>query len=677
MGIERLLRTTIVAPAGRADDVLTSLVRFGEFHPLANEDLQMVWRLKPLYERARKLYLELESAIRALDIEGGSGVIEVILKGEPDPEEIGVKGLEELLDVLHHRAEPILDELRRLEKRGEELRSEIEGLEKVRSRLQVRIQAGLNLSTLTRLRYIYAAAFIAFRKDLEEILASLVEAAVFYQQFSREQVLLLVLASPSRRENIVRALRVFSLTPLEAEEGEGVEVLKERLREVEEDLEELKREARGLAEKREMLRLEKGRELESLRSLARDLVAVIQRARGLAGRIIVIEGYVPEGRVGELAREVNGLAYIHMEKPRHRSLGESHPTKLRNNWITEAFRQVTLIHGVPSPHEVDPTPFVSVFLSIFYGIMFADLGQGLVLAMLGLLITIRARGGLRLWGRLLVFLGASATIGGLLIQEAFGFKLTPVTGVKPILELIEHHGGTATISGEAVARLFTFAPLLGFTHVSLALILSTITLFRHGEVGEAIFSKVASLIMYVSGLLFALGFITTRGFEGLLESPEPVPILGLPAALVGGAGLAGVLTAITLLVAGRGIAAMLGLLPGGSVIGQIGTGLLEVLENIIHFMSNTLSYIRVSILMIIHVALMLLINSSWEALGPSSLGILIIGNVGVMGLEGLLVFIQALRLHLYEFFSKFFMGGGELFQPLTIASQRHRIVFRK
>jgi V/A-type H+-transporting ATPase subunit I len=78
--------------------------------------------------------------------------------------------------------------------------------------------------------------------------------------------------------------------------------------------------------------------------------------------------------------------------------------------------------------------------------------------------------------------------------------------------------------------------------------------------------------------------------------------------------------------------------------------------------------------MIIHIALMLLINAAWEAMGPASIGTLIIGNIGVMGLEGLLVFIQSLRLHLYEFFSKFYTGEGTVFKPLTLESERFRVV---
>jgi V/A-type H+-transporting ATPase subunit I len=88
-------------------------------------------------------------------------------------------------------------------------------------------------------------------------------------------------------------------------------------------------------------------------------------------------------------------------------------------------------------------------------------------------------------------------------------------------------------------------------------------------------------------------------------------------------------------------------------------------ETPIHFLSNTISYSRLTILLIVHAALLLLLNTAWEALGLVSLPLLLVGNVGIMLLEGMLVFIQAMRLHVYEFFSKFYDGTGQAFRKLS------------
>lgn len=677
MVVERLLKATVIAPASQAQNLLTALLRFGDFHPLSRDDLRLAAEIEPLYEKARRLFLELEALARELEVEPDGGVIEILLRGEPEPERIDVKDVEELLESLSRRADPLLLKVRTINERLEAIRPEIERLEREMSRLTTYVELGLNLSILPRLKHVYASAFVANIRDIREIAASLEEAFVTYRPISRENALLLVVTNPKHQERLERILRTFKLVPLEVEVEESLDKMRERLKAVEEELTRLKSFEESLILEKRRVKVERGKEIATLRLLARDALETLQRVRGVSGIVFVMQGYVPESRSESLRREIDDLAYVHFSPTPHRPGEEGPPTRLRNNWITEAFKPVTLIQGPPSYYEVDPTPFVSIFLCVFYGVMFADLGQGLVLTLLGLTLSFRSRGNLRLWGRLIMFLGASSAIAGFLIQEAFGFKLTPITGVKPILELIEHRGETATISSDAVIRLFTFAPFLGFIHVSIGLILSAYVLLRNGEIGEAIFSKIASLSMYVFGILLALAFVTTRGFEGLWVSSQPVPILGLPAGFVGTIGAFGALSSMAIMVGGRAVGFLIGLFPHGSLLGHLGAGMLEILENIIHFMSNTLSYLRISILMIIHVALMLLINSAWEALGPASIGILILGNIGVMGLEGLLVFIQALRLHLYEFFSKFFTGGGTLFKPLSFGSERVKVVFTK
>ncbi|MEM2041941.1 MAG: V-type ATPase 116kDa subunit family protein, partial [Nitrososphaerota archaeon] len=285
-------------------------------------------------------------------------------------------------------------------------------------------------------------------------------------------------------------------------------------------------------------------------------------------------------------------------------------------------------------------------------------------------------GYLRVWGKLLLLLGISAAAVGFAIQEAFGFGIYNLTGLKPVIELVEHHGEAKVLSQHAVLTLFSFAPLLGFVHITLGMLLGAVKYAKAGELGEAIFSKGVSIAMYVFGLLFAIAFIGAGGFDKMFVSQDPAPLIGVPIAQLGTISVYGVLASLVLLVLGRPISGALGIGHRTSIVAGIGAGLLEVLENIIHFMSNTLSYLRVPILMVIHVALMMLVNAAWEGLSWASLPILFIGNVGIMALEGTLAFIQALRLHLYEFFSKFYEGTGSPFRPLRLESRLLRLVFR-
>ena len=681
MAIVRLLKTVVVCPRSRVNDLLESLYQFGEFHLESQESVKRLEIIEELYQRARNLYNDLESVVRDLNISVDQGVIDILLRGERiERQTLTVSGVVELFTRLEEDAKKIVGQVRSAQQELEELEKGLQDAEREASTLRMIIRAGVDYSLIEKIRHFYVAVYTASLRDVSEIRKTLSYAFVMHVPIDRNYAVLLVVSRPENAEKIDRVAKSFNMKRIEKPE-ELAGVPSEALSSIEKKIVELKNRKETLQRMLTDMATRDGQRIYALREAASSLREGLDRMRGTYRRAAVIVGYIPSTKREELLKCVGRIAYVEFSEvePRHDESHESHespPTLLRHNWYFEAYRPITEMQGTPGYFEVDPTPFVSVFLAVFYGIMAADLGQGLVLAALGLAIYLRAKGNLRTWGKLLLFLGVSSAVCGFLIQEAFGFKLSEVTGVKPVVELLEHHGEAASLSRDGVLKLFTIAPLLGFVHVSIGIFLGALKLLRLGEYAEAIFSKLASLLMYAFGLLFALGFIGAGSFEALFTSGSPAPVIGLPSSQVGVVGLYGVVSCIFVLLLGRMVAGLVGLGPRVSVVSAIGGGLLEVLENIIHFMSNSLSYLRVSILLIIHVSLMMLINAAWNGLGPASIPILIIGNIGVLGLEGILAFIQALRLHLYEFFTKFYDGVGRPFTPLRISSRLVEVVFR-
>jgi len=97
--------------------------------------------------------------------------------------------------------------------------------------------------------------------------------------------------------------------------------------------------------------------------------------------------------------------------------------------------------------------------------------------------------------------------------------------------------------------------------------------------------------------------------------------------------------------------------------------IVELLEIFSGYLSNTLSFMRVAGLGIAHVSLMISIFTIAKMTsGVMSVVILILGNILVIGLEGLTAAVQALRLSYYEFFTKFFHGTGKLYTPISLNS---------
>jgi V/A-type H+-transporting ATPase subunit I len=318
---------------------------------------------------------------------------------------------------------------------------------------------------------------------------------------------------------------------------------------------------------------------------------------------------------------------------------------LRNPGPLGAFQQLVTTYGRPQYSEVDPTLFVAITFPLLFGAMFGDVGHGLVLAVLGGLLISRRIERLRSaadLGLVVAVCGAVSILFGLLYGSVFGMEnVLPPLWIRPMEHIM-------TILGIAVGAgvvLLTLGFLTGIFNAWLA-----------RDWGRMLFSPtgVAGLLLYWS-LLALAGSLLLPGF------PLP-PLAAGASALV------------------AGLSVMFSDLLSRLVRGQrplveesIGTYavqmVFELFETLISLMSNSLSYVRVGAFAVAHAGLSAVIFILAEMVSPAhGVGywlVVAIGNLFIVGFEGMIVAIQTLRLEYYEFFSKFFEGGGARYTPLS------------
>ena len=285
------------------------------------------------------------------------------------------------------------------------------------------------------------------------------------------------------------------------------------------------------------------------------------------------------------------------------------PLFLRNPWWARPFEVFSRLFGMPGEHGADPSAVLAVAVPLLFGYMFGDVGQGLVLAALGLALQ-------RRWpvARLLVPAGLSAA--------AFGLAFGSVFGLTDVLHPLWLDPLADPLTVLAV-------PLVGGAlFLALGLALAALEAYWAGRLGEWLATDAGFLLVYV-GLLGALAH---------------------PAALL--AALAGAV----LFVAGR--TALAGAGAAGSALG-------ELLERTMQILINTLSFARVGAFALAHAGLSSAVVALAAAAGAGALAVLVIGNVVVIALEGLVVSIQTTRLVLFEFFARFFRAEGREFRPLA------------
>jgi V/A-type H+-transporting ATPase subunit I len=322
---------------------------------------------------------------------------------------------------------------------------------------------------------------------------------------------------------------------------------------------------------------------------------------------------------------------------------------LDNPWPLRGFQSLVTNYGHPSYGELDPTVLLALTFPLVFGVMFGDVGQGLLLTLVGLLFASRRVRSLRKFAEIGVVLaacGVAATIFGFLYGSVFGFEdLLQPLWIRPL---------------EQITDVLLVAVAMGGGILSLGMVTNMVNAALESRWGHFIFGHhgLAGLLFYWSALGVAISLVSSA------------PLLPV--------------TVLIVVMALSGVALTFGELFQRLVEGEetlieegIGTYLMqaffELFEVVIGLLSNTLSYVRMGAFAVAHGALSLVVFILAELVSPTrGLGywlVVVLGNLFIIGFEGMIVGIQTLRLEYYEFFSKFFSGTGVVFHPLALIPQ--------
>lgn len=468
--------------------------------------------------------------------------------------------------------------------------------------------------------------------------------------FSQRQVLVFAFCAQRHAPILDRALESAFLDPLQLPEdfsGTGQEVLDQvhaQMDATAAQLAEVRQRYAALAD-------EVGeRLLVMLTKIRRDrAVAEAMLHFGHRGRVYLIAGWVPKDKVEELRIAVENAAKgrATFEENPPSVLGQSQvPTLLRNPKSWRAVESIVSTYGVPGYNEIDPTLLVGLTFVLMFGIMFGDLGHGLLLAVIGALLAFnvfpKARS-LSGPGIILMACGLSSAVFGLLYGSLFGMEgVIRALWLAPMKEIL-------TLLGASVA--------LGVVILNIGFGCRLITAVRAGALKEAVFDKngIVGMALYWSLGAIVLLVATGRAIPGVLVALVLLLLLALF--------LAELLTNLI-----KGVRPLY----HGNLAEVLVQAFFELLEALIGYISNTLSYVRLGAFAVAHAGLSMVVFMIADMLagapGMSVVRLLIIvgGNLVIVGFEGLIVAIQTLRLEYYELFGKFFTGEGTPYKPFVL-----------
>ena len=367
-------------------------------------------------------------------------------------------------------------------------------------------------------------------------------------------------------------------------------------------------------------------------------------------------GWVPEDAVAEIQERMSQFSELSCVIDVAADVDRfTPPTKLKNPFLGRVFQPFLEMYGLPSYHEKDPSLLMAVTYCLFFGIMFGDLGQGLCLALLGLVLT-KVKG---MWlGSIITCCGLSGALFGCVYGSVFGFE-----DILPGFKIMEETqlGGLGVVSN--VLLLLVLSIALGIFMLLLVMAVNIMNGIKQRNFEKIFFGPngAAGMVFYAGVLIAALAAVAFG--VNLLTPAYVLPVLVLPLALML------FREPLSHLAAGDPEWRSFSL---GEVLG---TGVFELFETLLSYLTNTLSFMRIGAYAITHVGLMLVVHMLAQLAGgvggPVGIVILVAGNAFVMGFEGLLVGIQVLRLEFYELFGRFYDDGGVPFTPKKIDYTSH------
>ncbi|MBZ5558075.1 MAG: hypothetical protein LAO77_12445 [Acidobacteriia bacterium] len=518
--------------------------------------------------------------------------------------------------------------------------------------------ADVDLTRLGRVRFAWIRLGYAARAELTSLASLLAPSAfaIIPLDAAAARPLVAIAAPASMREHVEAVLRVSAFEPLALVAsdvpGPGLEARERQVAAA----------AQQEREARDAVAALAPRFGDLVKALAQraDLAVLLLQAEtcfATSGRFLVVSGWIPEARAGEMTaaiqRVTGGRAVIALDRPEDLQSVYPSPLKVpilyRNPLLLRPFQAFVELYGVPSYGEIQPTAFFAASFLLMFGLMFGDVGHGAVLLSAGFLLFRYAPRFLD-YAILLMEAGVASTVFGFLHGSIFGVEtLLPALWLHPIRDL---------------PRFMALAVALGVTLVSAGIVLNVVNSWRAGErVGAIVGTRgVFGAFVYWTALALAA--------RVLLPGTLTVPAWTIFLLLVGAAGL---LILRPLIVRALGVDRAARPREGAAPWWLAALeGAVELVDAVFAYFANTISFVRVAAFAAVHAAVFIAVFALADTLarlhfgGPLSAAALVAGNIVMILLEGLTVTVQVLRLEYYEFFGKFFRGGGELYRPLML-----------
>ena len=677
---------TVVLPRSETPQIVSRLTEFEWFHKIDSTSETVTPEIDDILLKAQQTFQEIDEVIKGLAIPREVGMMEILFKGTVfKKQNQELDELEKMVNDITKKAPGVIDAPAKLLKEQEEYKKEIAEYTTLKETLEVVKKLNIDLTGFGQMKQFYTNLFIVQTKDIDEIKRTLDNITINqYPLNTKEESALMIIADVANLEKILKVMRSFNANPFSIPEGieqvptKAYATAELKIKEFEEKYKKITKEITKMTVKirQDILTL------HERSSVAKNVLELLRKPGGTKN-FAVIQGYIPK-KMEKKFKDTTSKWMSIVEDVSDPELVKKKPTLFDNKIFVRTFEVITQSQGIPRKGESDPTPMIALMWPIFYGLMFADVGHGFLLMGLGLIFKLKGQGNLKRWGMLIAISGAAAGIAGVGTGEAFGYH---IDHLQPFEGLLEEGGALHSISWlvgvisvaelnfEQVIMILKVSLFIGIIHIVWAFALHIKKLAQDGHKQTMFFEAIPNVTLY-GGIVVIMMCAIGSGYDVMNMyskiHTEAVPWVTI---FLGDWAQVWIITRIAGVIV---IASIVVMMIGGlkhikshpEEGGSPANVFMEVLlGKSVECLAHTISYARLGIMLLVHAALLLTVNNAFAAQGgiesPGALALLIGGNIGIMMIEGLIVYIQSLRLHLYEFFTKWYEGGSEPFRQVV------------
>jgi len=668
---ERMISTSVTCVKSDVEEVLETLSNFGEFHIIkeAQDDVDHS-EYRNIIQNVEEAIINVDALIKQFANEK-AGLFDLFKEEKTTKTVVTASNWQSLAESTIQKISTVFKETEEVKNALNVLGKEKEQLTNTKDKLAIMETINADFTSMKELNLIHVIFASVPTRNIEGLQTALANKPVYlnHHKLGKDSDFICIAIPDAHYTNVDKLLKTYH--------AETFQIPKNLPDNTVEAIGELDNQLKINAEKEKELtdKLNKIGEVNKTdftiwkETVENFLLLFSTKARIIqSGPYATIKGYIPEAKFSELDIELSKKLeerIVVIKNEETIASGEhgheTHakpmpPTKIKNNRFVRPFEELTKLYGMPKYNEIDPTPIMAITFPIIFGLMFGDLGHGLLLLIGGLIVgtLIKKNQGMKNLCYVVAACGLAACVTGVLFGEFFGQQVFAPLWYSP---------------AESIFDFLLFCLYVGIVQIMIGIALEMGNYIVNHKVADAVLTSIPKMAFFMGGIYVIYTY--QLDFAAWLNGPI----------------LAAIIPFIILVV---GKPAYLAIAKPANPSGEheemdsITNRLFEGGDFFTRLLGNTISYSRILALLMAHWALMLVVYEIAGIVGSASIlttiistGIIIFGNIFVLALEGLIVFIHTLRLHFYEWFSKFYIGSGSVFTPFKKKQTYTNVVFEK